>query len=191
MVTRVGVLALQGDVAEHVAALAACGAEPVEVKYAHQLDTLDGIVIPGGESTTIARLAQLYGLFDPLAKHLASGMPALGTCAGMILMASGTEVGSQPQLGVLDVVVRRNAWGSQNESFEADLEVRGLDDPVKAVFIRAPWVASHGPSVEVLAHWGDHPVLVRQAGLFGTSFHPELTSDRRIHAMFLSAMRGV
>jgi len=186
MVTRVGVLALQGDVAEHVATLTACGADPVAVKYPDQLDTVDGIVIPGGESTTIARLSRLYGLFDPLAKHVASGMPALGTCAGMILMASGTERGSQPQLGALDIVVRRNAWGSQNESFEADLEVVGLDEPLTAVFIRAPWVVSHGPAVRVLARWAEHPVLVRQGSMFGSSFHPELTGDLRIHRMFLN-----
>ena len=190
MVTRVGVLALQGDVAEHMAALADCGVTPVPIKYAHELDTVDGIVIPGGESTTIARLARLYGLFDPLGKHLESGMPALGTCAGLIFMASGTEEGGQPQLGVLDVVVRRNAWGGQNESFEASLDVTGLDEPVLAVFIRAPWVSGHGPDVEVLASWAGHPVFVRQGSLFGTSFHPELTGDRRIHEMFVSQIGG-
>lgn len=190
MVTRVGVLALQGDVAEHASALADCGATPVPVKYAEDLDSIDGLVLPGGESTTIARLCSLYGLFDPLAKYLRSGMPALGTCAGMILMASGTDHGSQPQLGALDVTVRRNAWGSQNESFEADLAIAGFDRPMTAVFIRAPWVSSHGPSVEVLARWGAHPVLVRQDVLFGTSFHPELTDDRRIHEMFLAEIGG-
>lgn len=190
MVTRVGVLALQGDVTEHVAALGECGVVPVPVKYAHELDTVDGIIIPGGESTTIARLARLYGLFDPLAKHLGSGMPALGTCAGMIFMATGTEEGSQPQLSVLDIVVRRNAWGGQNESFEAELAVTGLDRPMTAVFIRAPWVTSQGPGVEALATWADHPVFVRQGSLFGTSFHPELTGDRRIHQMFVNELGG-
>ncbi len=188
--TRVGVLALQGDVAEHMAALADCGVTPVLVKYPHELDSVDGIVIPGGESTTIARLARLYGLFDPIAKHLRSGMPALGTCAGMIFMARGTEEGSQPQLGVLDVVVRRNAWGGQNESFEADLDIEGLDRPLTAVFIRAPWVSKHGVGIEVLAEWAGHPVFVRQQHLFGTSFHPELTDDRRIHQLFVDEIGG-
>lgn len=185
MVKRVGVLALQGDVAEHVAALEACGVESIRVKHASQLDGIDGLVIPGGESTTIARLSRLYGLFDPLQKHLRSGMPALGTCAGLIFMASGTAEGSQPQLGVLDVIVRRNAWGGQNESFEALLDVDGFAEPVEAVFIRAPWVTDHGPDVDVLATWGTHPVLVRQGPHLGTSFHPELTDDRRIHELFV------
>jgi len=185
MVTKVGILALQGDVAEHAAALADCGVEPILVKHPEQLDEIDAIVIPGGESTTIGRLARLYGLLEPLEKHLRSGMPALGTCAGLILLASATVEGAQPQLGVLDVTVRRNAWGSQNESFEAFVDVEGLDEPVEAVFIRAPWVAEHGSDVEVLATWGRHPILVRQGSVLGTSFHPELTTDRRIHQLFV------
>lgn len=188
MVTRVGVLALQGDVAEHLTALEDCGVEPVAVKHAAELDSIDGLIIPGGESTTIARLSRLYGLFDPLQKHLESGMPTLGTCAGMIFMASATASGSQPQLGVLDVTVRRNAWGGQNESFEASLDVAGLTDPVEAIFIRAPWVTAHGAQVEVLAQWGRHPVFVRQDHLLATSFHPELTDDRRIHQLFVETI---
>ncbi len=185
MVTKVGILALQGDVEEHADALADCGVEPVLVKHPQQLDEIAGIVIPGGESTTIGRLARLYGLMEPLEKHLRSGMPALGTCAGMILLAEATVEGTQPLLGILDVTVRRNAWGSQNESFEAFVDVEGLEEPVEAVFIRAPWVAEHGHDVEVLATWGRHPILVRQGAVMGTSFHPELTGDRRIHQMFI------
>lgn len=185
MVRRVGILALQGDVAEHAAAVRDCDAEPVIVKHPEQLDHIDGLIIPGGESTTIGRLARLYGLIDPITKHLSSGMPALGTCAGLILMASATEEGSQPQLGVLDVTVRRNAWGGQNESFETWLDVDGLDAPLEAVFIRAPWVTEHSDDVEVLARWAGHAVLVRQGPHLGTSFHPELTGDRRIHGMLL------
>lgn len=182
---RVGVLALQGDVREHVAILERLGAEAVEVRRPQELDAIDALVIPGGESTTIIRLAGLYGLVDPLRKHIASGLPTLGTCAGMIVLASGTEEGSQPQLGVLDAVVRRNAWGRQNESFEADLDVVGLDEPVHGVFIRAPWITDLGADVEVLASWADHPVMVRQGHLLATSFHPELTGETRIHRMLL------
>lgn len=182
---RIGILALQGDVREHAAILGMLGTEAVEVRRAEELDELDGLVIPGGESTTIGRLATLYGLMDPLRKHIRSGLPTYGTCAGMIFLASGVDGRPQPQLGVLDATVVRNAWGRQNESFEADLEVKGLETSFHGVFIRAPWIAEVGPGVNVLARWGDHPVMVRQDRILATSFHPELTGDGRIHAMLV------
>lgn len=187
---KVGVLALQGDVREHVALLDSVGAEVVEVRRPDQLDDIDALVIPGGESTTIGRLARLYGLLDPLRKHILSGLPTLGTCAGMIFLASATTERHQDQLGVLDATVQRNAFGRQNESFEADLVVEGLDEPVHGVFIRAPWIERVGPEVEVLATWADHPVMVRQASILATSFHPELTGDRRIHGMLIGMIEG-
>ena len=183
---RIGILALQGDVREHRSALERLGAEVVEVRRPTELDEIDGLVIPGGESTTIGRLATLYGLIDPLRKHLRSGLPAFGTCAGMIFLANGVDGAPQPQLEVLDATVRRNAWGRQNESFEADLEINGLVDPFHAVFIRAPWIEEIGDDVEVLATWGGHPVMVRQGGLLASSFHPELTGDSRVHELFLT-----
>ncbi len=183
---RIGILALQGDVREHRNALERLGAGVVEVRRPTELDEIDGLVIPGGESTTIGRLATLYGLIDPLRKHLRSGLPAYGTCAGMIFLANGVDGAPQPQLEVLDATVRRNAWGRQNESFEADLEIAGLVDPFHAVFIRAPWIEEIGEDVEVLATWGGHPVMVRQGGLLASSFHPELTGDSRVHELFLT-----
>jgi len=182
---KVGVLALQGDVREHLAALEAAGAEPRTVRHADDLAGLQGIVIPGGESTTIGKLAVRFGLFDPLRAAIAGGLAAYGTCAGMILLAVGVTEGDQPLLGVLDVVVRRNAFGRQNESFEVDLDVAGLDTPFHAVFIRAPWVAKAGEDVEVLATVGDHPVMVRQGHVLASAFHPELTDDPRIHRLFV------
>jgi 5'-phosphate synthase pdxT subunit len=189
MVT-VGILALQGDVREHAAAVRSVGAEPVEVRTPTDLDHIDALVIPGGESTTIGRLARLHGLLDPLRKHIRSGLPTLGTCAGMIFLASATTEREQDQLGVLDATVERNAFGRQNESFEADLRVEGLDEPVHGVFIRAPWIESVGSDVEVLATWADHPVMVRQGTVLATSFHPELVGDARIHGMLVDTIEG-
>lgn len=188
---RVGILALQGDVREHRLALERLGAEVVEVRRPSQLDEVDGLVIPGGESTTIGRLATLYGLIDPLRKHLRSGLPVYGTCAGMIFLASGVDGAPQPQLEVLDATVRRNAWGRQNESFEADLGIDGLDAPFHAVFIRAPWIEEVGDDVEVLARWAGHPVMVRQGSMLASSFHPELTGDSRVHELFLTMIGEV
>jgi 5'-phosphate synthase pdxT subunit len=187
---RAGVLALQGDFREHAAALAAAGAEPVQVRTPGDLDGLGALVIPGGESTTMGALAERFGLMAPLRAAIAGGLPTLGTCAGMILLASGTTGPQpQPQLGVLDVVVERNAFGRQVDSFETDLEVAGLEAPVRAVFIRAPWVRHTGPGVEVLAAVDGHPVMVRQGTVLATSFHPELTGDRRIHTLLLELAR--
>jgi 5'-phosphate synthase pdxT subunit len=187
---RAGVLALQGDFREHAAALAVAGAEPVLVRTPEDLGGLAVMVIPGGESTTMGMLAERFGLMGPLREVIGGGLPTLGTCAGMILLASGTTgPRPQPQLGVLDVVVERNAFGRQVESFEADLEVVGIEGPVRGVFIRAPWVRRAGKEVEVLASVDGHPVMVRQGKVVGTSFHPELTGDSRLHRLLL-AMAG-
>jgi 5'-phosphate synthase pdxT subunit len=190
---RVGVLALQGDVREHSRALAAVGAEPVEVRRPAELAAVDGLVLPGGESTTIGRLLVIFNLLEPLRAAVVAGLPVFGSCAGMILLAQEVLDGrpDQPLIGGLDVVVRRNAFGRQVDSFEADLDVTGVSGPpVHAVFIRAPWVEKAGESVEVLARVGDHPVAVRQGSLLATSFHPELTGDTRMHELFVGIVRG-
>ncbi len=189
---QVGVLALQGDFREHLAMLGGLGVEPVAVRSAADLAGIDAVIVPGGESTTIGKLADRYGLIEPLRELIAGGLPALGTCAGMIFMASATTGGDQHQLGVLDVVVERNAFGRQVDSFEEDLAVEGWDVPLKAVYIRAPWIAKVGAAVEVLARSArsdDHPVMVRQEHMIATSFHPELTDDTRIHTMLLESVR--
>lgn len=195
----IGVLALQGDVLEHLRMLTAAGARAVAVKRAEQLDELDGVLVPGGESTTIGKLAVMYGLMEPLRKRLEEGLPAFGTCAGAILLGSkallhdGTPV-DQPLLGVMDTVLRRNAFGRQVASFEADLTVAGVaGEPVHAVFIRAPWIESHGPEVEPLATvetpLGVKVVVARQGGLLASAFHPELTDDGRLHRLFVDLVR--
>ena len=186
----IGVLALQGDFREHLAMLSSIDAEGVEVRTPDELATVDGLVIPGGESTTIGRLATMYGLIDPIRERCRDGMPAFGTCAGMIFLASNTIGPAQPQIGALDATVERNAFGRQVDSFESDLDVQGLDEPVHAVFIRAPWIAKVGGDVEVLASVqgrgdGRHPVLVQQGRILASSFHPELTEDTRLHEMFV------
>ncbi len=185
---RVGVLALQGDFREHLGMLAGMGVDAVAVRTPAQLADVDGLVIPGGESTTIGKLAVRYDLLEPMRDAIAAGMPALGTCAGMILLAHDAAGHDQPLLGVLDVVVERNAFGRQVDSFEEYVDVAGLDDPVRAVYIRAPWIEKVGSGVDVLARSGDHPVMVRQGDIIATSFHPELTDDDRIHTMFVEAI---
>ncbi|GAA1903188.1 pyridoxal 5'-phosphate synthase glutaminase subunit PdxT [Williamsia serinedens] len=193
MTPRVGVLALQGDVREHVWALADAGASAVAVRRPEELADLDGIVLPGGESTTMSRLLGVVGLFEPLRDAIAGGLPAYGSCAGMILLASEV-LDTRPDarhLDALDITVRRNAFGRQVQSFETDLPLAGLDDgPVRAVFIRAPWVEATGPDVEVLARVPDGPaagrvVAVRQGRVLATSFHPEVTGDHRVHRLFV------
>jgi 5'-phosphate synthase pdxT subunit len=183
--STVGVLALQGDVREHLNTLEALGVSAVPVKKPVHLDAVDGLVIPGGESTTIGKMAHRFGLFEPLREAVAGGLPTYGTCAGLIFLAGAVTDGDQPLLGVLDVVVRRNAFGRQNESFESDLDITGLDEPFHAVFIRAPWVEKVGSEVEVLATVDEHPVMVRQGKILASSFHPELTRDGRIHQILL------
>ncbi len=185
-----GVLALQGDFREHIAILRSIGVTAIEVRTPDELDAVDVLVIPGGESTTIGKLAERYGLIEPIRGRCSEGMPVLGTCAGMIFLAASTVSGHQPQLGVLDAVVERNAFGRQIDSFEADLDVVGLDSPMHAVFIRAPWIDKVGADVSVLASVTDpvgveHPVLVRQGRILASSFHPELTGDTRLHQMLV------
>jgi 5'-phosphate synthase pdxT subunit len=192
MTSSVGVLALQGDFREHIAMLRRLGVDAFEVRTAEELAAANALVIPGGESTTIGRLARIYGLLEPLRSRIEAGMPVLGTCAGMILLGAATTGPDQPQLGVLDVVVERNAFGRQVDSFESDLEVAGLDQPIHAVFIRAPWIAKVGAGVEVLSSVVEpdtgerRPVVVRQGNILATAFHPELTEDTRVHEMLLA-----
>jgi 5'-phosphate synthase pdxT subunit len=183
--STVGVLALQGDVREHVNILLSLGAEALGVKKPDQLSEVDALILPGGESTTIAKMAVRFGMFDPLRSSIDDGLPVYGTCAGMILLASTISDSDQPVIGALDVVVKRNAFGRQNESFEALVDVDGFDSPFDGVFIRAPWIEKVGADVEVLAAIDDHPVMVRQGLILATSFHPELTGDGRIHQMLL------
>lgn len=185
---RVGVLALQGDFREHLAAVERIGHDPVSVRTVDELEAVDALIVPGGESTTIGRLATIYGLMDPLRARIESGIPVLGTCAGMIFLATATTGPEQPQLGVLDAVVERNAFGRQVDSFEAAIDVAGLDEPIHGVFIRAPWIEKVGSDVEVLSEVEDHPVMVRQGLILATSFHPELTGDGRIHQMLLDSI---
>jgi 5'-phosphate synthase pdxT subunit len=183
---RVGILALQGDVREHAASLERIGAEPLLVRTPEDLAAVVALVIPGGESTTIGKLVDRYGLAGPLTSRIEGGMPVLGTCAGMILLASGTTSAQpQHQLGVLDVTVERNAFGRQVDSFEVAVDVKGFDEPVWGVFIRAPRVAEIGPGVDVLAEIDGRPVMVRQGSIVATSFHPELTGDDRLHTLIL------
>jgi 5'-phosphate synthase pdxT subunit len=192
---HIGVLALQGDVREHLAALQAVGAESVPVRRRKEIDAVDALLIPGGESTTMSHLLRELELVDVLRARLADGMPAYGSCAGMILLAreivdAGVERRAAIPLAGIDMTVRRNAFGRQVDSFEGDVTFAGLDDPVHAVFIRAPWVERVGPAVQVLAEAAGHPVAVRQNGVLATSFHPEVTSDRRIHRLFVDIVNG-
>jgi 5'-phosphate synthase pdxT subunit len=188
----IGVLALQGDVREHVATLGSLGVEAFAVRRERELAEVDGLVIPGGESTTMIKLARIFDLLEPLRARIKDGMPAFGTCAGMILLADRIVDGApgQETVGGLDITVRRNAFGRQVDSFEEDLGVQGLDEPVHAVFIRAPWVEQVGGDVEVLATAAGHPVAVRQGGLLATSFHPEVGGDARMHAVFVDLVRA-
>lgn len=188
----IGVFALQGDVREHLRMLTDLGVRAISVRRPAELDGCDGLVIPGGESTTMAKLARTFDLFEPLRQRIKDGLPTFGTCAGMIMLADRIEDGAPDQetLGGLDVTVRRNAFGRQVDSFEGDLEVEGVEGPVHAVFIRAPWVEESGPGVAVLARVEEGPamgriVAVRQGPLMATSFHPEWGGDPRIHQVFV------
>ncbi|MBF4998683.1 pyridoxal 5'-phosphate synthase glutaminase subunit PdxT [Nocardia sp. BSTN01] len=214
MKPTIGVLALQGDVREHFHALAACDAEPVSVRRESELESVDALVLPGGESTAISKLLEVFGLLEPLRARLRAGMPAFGSCAGMILLASevlDTRPDAQSLSGI-DMTVRRNAFGRQVDSFETDLDFTGLDDPIRAVFIRAPWVERVGAGVEVLARVPHRPrpgtvvaegpsvgdpqeaagriVAVRQGSVIATSFHPEVTGDLRVHRLFVDSVRA-
>jgi pyridoxal 5'-phosphate synthase pdxT subunit len=184
---RIGVLAVQGAVREHVEAIRQVGAEPVEVRLPRDLVDLDALILPGGESTTMRRLIDAYGLREPILSLARSGTPMLGTCAGMILLANRIADGDEPYFAILDLEVRRNGYGRQLDSFEADLEASALgDEPMHGVFIRAPMVTDVGPQAEVLARDPDgRPVAVRQGRVLATAFHPELTGDRRLHRLLL------
>ena len=195
----IGVLALQGDVAEHVRAIGAAGGRPLLVRRGRELDAVDGLIIPGGESTTIWKLLDIFDLAVPLRARMDAGMPVFGSCAGMILLADRIVDGTagQETFGGIDMTVRRNAFGRQVDSFEEDIDVAGLEGaPVHAVFIRAPWVESVGPAAETLGTVRTGPaagkiVAVRQRHLLATSFHPELTGDGRIHAYFCDMVKGL
>jgi len=182
---RIGVLALQGAVSEHLAAIRDVGGEPVEVRLPRDLVDVDALILPGGESTTMRRLIDAYGLREPIAALARRGAPMLGTCAGMILLAERIADGEEPVFGLLDLEVRRNGYGRQLDSFEADLDVPSLgEEPLHGIFIRAPMVTDVGPRAQVLARDPDgHPVAVRQGHVLATAFHPELTGDRRLHRL--------
>jgi 5'-phosphate synthase pdxT subunit len=194
LVSAVGVLALQGDVAEHLRAVSSSGARAVPVRRVSELDAVDGLIIPGGESTTIWKLLSIFELAEPLRKRIASGMPVFGSCAGMILLADRLvgRASEQETLGGLDVTVRRNAFGRQFDSFERDLPLAGVGgEPFHAVFIRAPWVEEAGSGVEILATepGTGRIVAVRQGQALATAFHPELTQDNRVHKIFIDMVR--
>lgn len=185
---KVGVLALQGDVAEHVSVLIACGVYPTLVRRPAELASVDALVLPGGESTTIAQLAEIFGLYQPIRDRITAGMPVYGSCAGMILLADAILDAKEGQktFGGLDITVRRNAFGRQIDSFESDIAFAdGSSELMHAVFIRAPWVEKIGAGVQVLASVDSHPVAVRSNNILATAFHPELTGDFRIHRYFI------
>jgi 5'-phosphate synthase pdxT subunit len=191
----IGVLALQGDTREHLAALREAGADAMTVRRRAELDAVDGLVIPGGESTAMSHLLLDFDLLEPLRARLAAGLPAYGACAGMILLASeildaGADGRAALPLRGIDMTVRRNAFGRQVDSFEGDIPFEGLDGPVRAVFIRAPWVERVGEDVKVLAQAAGHIVAVRQGSVMATSFHPEMTGDRRVHRLFVDLVNG-
>ncbi|NQX62022.1 pyridoxal 5'-phosphate synthase glutaminase subunit PdxT [Paenibacillus qinlingensis] len=187
--TKIGVLALQGAVAEHIRGIKKAGAEGVVVKRIEQLAELDGIILPGGESTTIGKLMRTYGFIDALREFSAAGKPVFGTCAGLIVIAK--EITGQPEahLELMDITVARNAFGRQRESFETDLPIKGIDENVRAVFIRAPLIEKVGPDVDVLATYDGQIVAARQGHLLAASFHPELTDDFRLHSYFLDMVK--
>jgi 5'-phosphate synthase pdxT subunit len=192
---KVGVLALQGDVREHLHALETSGAQGVPVRRQAELESVDGLVIPGGESTTIVKLARIFDLLEPLRARIKDGLPVYGSCAGMILLADRVDDGGSPieeTFGGLDITVRRNAFGRQVDSFEEDVTFAGVDGPaVRAVFIRAPWVQEVGPAAQALASTSaGHVVAVRQGPLLATSFHPEMTGDIRVHQLFVDMVAG-
>ena len=184
--TKVGVLALQGDVVEHLAALDRVGADAIEVRDASDLSRVDALVIPGGESTTVMKLLERAGLAAPIVQRVREGMPLWGTCMGMIVAAREVAGADQPSLGLIDITVRRNAFGRQNESAEIELHVNALGSkPFPGIFIRAPWIERCGPAVQLLAERDGHGVMVREGNVLATSFHPELTGDLRVHRYFL------
>ncbi|SDS76649.1 5'-phosphate synthase pdxT subunit [Paenibacillaceae bacterium GAS479] len=189
MAQKIGVLALQGAVAEHIRCLQEVGAEAVAVKRTEELNELDGLVIPGGESTTIGKLMRKYGFIEAIQAFHAQGKPLFGTCAGLIVLAKEIENGEEAHLGLMDMTVVRNAFGRQRESFETELDIKGIDEPVRAVFIRAPLIGRVGEGVDVLSVYKDEIVAAREGTLLAASFHPELTDDYRLHAYFADMVR--
>ena len=187
---KVGVLALQGDFEKHIQMLDRLGVPAIQVREKSQLDEIDGLIIPGGESTTIGKLLVRYGMMEPLKTFAKDGKPLFGTCAGAILLAKEIEGSTQDRIGVLDIAVKRNAYGRQIESFEADIFIPKIGElPVRGVFIRAPIITHVEDGVELLARFGDNPVLVKQGKILAATFHPELTADRRVHRLWLAAVR--
>lgn len=187
---KVGVLALQGAVAEHIRSIERAGAKGVAVKLPEQLSELDGLIIPGGESTTIGKLMRKYDFIEAIRTYAAQGHPVFGTCAGLIVMAKEIEGGEEPHLALMDIKVSRNAFGRQRESFETDLDVKGLTEPLRAVFIRAPLITAVGDRVDVLSTYKEEIVTARQGHLLVSSFHPELTDDSALHAYFLEMIKS-
>ncbi len=187
---KIGVLSLQGAVIEHIKMLNLAGAEGIEIKKTEQLTEIDGIIIPGGESTTIGRLMRTYGFIDSLQQFSNEGKPIFGTCAGLIIIAKQIVGQEEGHLGLMDIKVARNAFGRQRESFETDLTVAGIEKSVRAVFIRAPWIEEAGPGVEILATYNEQIVTARQDHLLAASFHPELTDDYGMHSYFLEMVEA-
>jgi 5'-phosphate synthase pdxT subunit len=186
----IGVLALQGDVVEHIAAMQRSGADAIAVKNVADLDRVDGLIIPGGESTTVMKLLDRFKLGEPIVRRTKAGMPLWGTCMGMIVVAHDVVELQQPTLDLIDISVRRNAFGRQNDSAEVEMPIPALGErPFPAIFIRAPWIERTGSQVQLLAQRNGHGVMVRENNVLGTSFHPELSSDDRVHRYFLDMVR--
>ncbi|MCM3786748.1 pyridoxal 5'-phosphate synthase glutaminase subunit PdxT [Neobacillus mesonae] len=187
---KIGVLALQGAVAEHIRSIELAGSEGIAIKKVEQLSEIDGLIIPGGESTTIGKLMRKYGFIDAIRQFSEAGKPIFGTCAGLIVLSQRIAGGEESHLGLMDMTVSRNAFGRQRESFETDLQIFGIDEPVRAVFIRAPLIQSLGEGVEVLSTYQDEIVTARQGHLLASSFHPELTDDYRLHQYFVEMVES-
>ncbi|GIO35057.1 MULTISPECIES: pyridoxal 5'-phosphate synthase glutaminase subunit PdxT [Paenibacillus] len=188
---KIGVLALQGAVAEHIRSIELAGAEGVAIKKTEELQDIQGLIIPGGESTTIGKLMRKYDFIDAIREFSAAGKPIFGTCAGLIVLAKTIEGQEEAHLGLMDITVARNAFGRQRESFETDLDVKGIDEPIRAVFIRAPLIRSVGDQVDVLSSYNEEIVAARQGHLLASSFHPELTDDYRLHQYFVDMVKAV
>lgn len=186
---KIGVLALQGAVAEHILSITEAGAEGIAIKRVEQLETIDGLIIPGGESTTIGKLMRKYGFIDAIRHFSESGKPLFGTCAGLIVLAKTIDSGEEAHLGLMDIKVARNAFGRQRESFETELTVKGIEEPVRAVFIRAPLILEVGEDVDILSTYKEEIVTARQGTMLAASYHPELTNDYRLHQYFVEMVK--
>lgn len=186
---KIGVLALQGAVAEHLKSISSAGAEGIAIKHIEHLSEVAGLIIPGGESTTIGKLMRKYGFIEAIREFSEQGKPIFGTCAGLIVLAKDIEGSEEPHLGLMNISVSRNAFGRQRESFETDLDIKGIEQPVRAVFIRAPLISQVGEGVEVLSEYQDEIVTAREGHLLASSFHPELTDDYRLHQYFVDMVK--